>query len=411
MKHIDGDMTVHRILTRFPHLLEEFKVHGLGKFEAPETLEKLGPYLTLRSALAALSINQELFIARLEARITSEAGNGAAEDAFDVDKRHELTVSALLPCGMKMPFGRTLDAFIESYNRTHSPTIRCLVEGNVNHETSYYDHVDTITSLDQLPDVVISADINSFYHQRFKRMFRGQGLFRTSPRRLHPDMEAIGLADPDGDFTMLSANLLVIVALSDGLRGRPLPESWGDLLHESFTNSVVMRGDDSFFCNGVLLPFHQMFGLDGVRRLGRSVVQGLHPSEMVKLIDSRNADVPPVYVMPYFFATRIKERGRATLIVPNEGAIVSPVQMLVKRSARPEVMDAMDFLTGRELGQICADAYFPSTHPGVTNPTSHVRMRWLGWDFLNRTDIGALKNEVGAAFKAALQGSEDRACG
>jgi ABC-type Fe3+ transport system substrate-binding protein len=407
MDHIDLEMTVRRILEGYPYLLDVFKVHGLGKFATSDTLDQLGSFLTLKAALAALSINQELFVAELEARIRSEAGATVGEDAFDVDKRHGLTLSALLPCGMKMPFGRALDAFIETYNRTHSTRIRHLVEGNVNHETSYYDHVDAITSIDQLPDIVISSDINSFYHERFKRMFRGQGLFRSvASHRLHPDLEAIGLGDPDGEFTMLSANLLVIVVINEGLRSRALPESWDDLLHESFANSVVMRGDDSFFCNGVLLPFHQMFGLDGVRRLGRSVVQGLHPSEMVKLIDSRKTNVPPVYVMPYFFATRIKERGWATVIVPKEGAIVSPVQMLVKRSARPEVMDVVDYLAGPELGQICADSYFPSCHPGVTNPTSQIRMRWLGWEFLNHTDVGGLKDEVGAAFRSTYRGAE-----
>jgi len=416
MDHVNADMTVQQILSQHPYLIQVFKAHGLGKFAAPEMLEKIGPFLKLKSALAALSINQELFVAQLEARIDSEMHAKTGDDAFDLDKRHELTVSALLPCGMKMPFGRAFDAFIESYNKTHTPRIRYLVEGNVNQETSYYDHIDTITSIDQLPDIVISSDINSFYHERFKQTFRGKGMFRSfSSRRIHPDMESIGLADPSGDFTMLSANLLVPVVINDLMRGRPVPESWGELLNESFTNSVVMRGDESFFCNGVLLPIHHMFGMDGVRDLGRSVVQGLHPSEMVKLIDSRKSDVPPIYVMPYFFATKIKERTRVTVFVPKEGAIVSPVQMLVKHSARPEVMEVAEYLAGPDLGQICADSYFPSTHSAVTNPTSSIRLRWLGWEFLNNTDVGALKTAVGATFRASFQASfqasRGQACG
>jgi ABC-type Fe3+ transport system substrate-binding protein len=136
----------------------------------------------------------------------------------------------------------------------------------------------------------------------------------------------------------------------------------------------------------------------------------MHPSEMVKLIDSRSDKVPPLYIMPYFFAMKIKERARVTVIVPSEGAIVSPVQMLVKRSASPEVMAVASFLAGPQLGQICADAYFPSTHPEVRNATSHIPMYWLGWDFLNSTDIGALKKEIATAFKTALAASGARAC-
>jgi ABC-type Fe3+ transport system substrate-binding protein len=313
---------------------------------------------------------------------------------------------------MKMPFNRALDAFIEAHNRTHPNKVRILVEGNVNHELSFYDRIDSLTSLDELPDIIISADINSFYHRPFKSAFRDKGLFHCANRRgIHPDMAALGLADPKGDFTMLSANLLVVVAIDELLGQRARPTSWGDLLDESFADSVVMRGDDTFFCNGVLLPFFRMFGMDGIRHLGRSVVRGLHPSEMVKMIDSRSPTVPPVYVMPYFFAMKVKERQRISISVPREGALVSPVQMLVKRSAHPDVMAVADYVAGPELGQICADAHFPSTHPAVTNTTSPLPLYWLGWDFLNGHDIGSLKSEIATTFRRVFAASGGSACG
>jgi len=38
-----------------------------------------------------------------------------------------------------------------------------------------------------------------------------------------------------------------------------------------------------------------------------------------------------MYIMPYFFAKKIQDKSRITINIPSEGAIVSPVQMLVKK--------------------------------------------------------------------------------
>jgi ABC-type Fe3+ transport system substrate-binding protein len=160
-----------------------------------------------------------------------------------------------------------------------------------------------------------------------------------------------------------------------------------------------MRGQSGFFCNGVLLPFYQMYGTEGMKKLASSVYMGTHPSQMVKMIDSKKADVPPMYIMPYFFTRKIQDKSRVTISVPTEGAIVSPVQMLVKRSAAERVKEITDFLCGREFGEISAKALFPSANPGVDNQLGHVKpLYWMGWDFLMNTDVGAMKQELGEDF-------------
>lgn len=406
MKPIHGDMTVHQILTQYPHLIGAFKQHGLGKFETPETLDTLGRFLKLKTALSVVGVNPTLFVEHLRSLVDDgEDGNPSAA-AFDVGKQRDLTVLALLPCGMKMPFNRAFDAFIAEYNADRSNKVRYLVEGNVNHEVSYYAYIDSISSLDELPDIIISSDINSFYHERFKGAFLQKSFFENyTASPMNRELTAAKLADPSGDFTMLSANLLVIVAIEGLMDGRAMPSSWGDLLDKSFANSVVMRGSESFFCNGVLLPFYKMFGMAGIETLARSVFTGVHPSQMVKMIDSRDPSVPPLYIMPYFFAKKIKRQDRIRIIVPTEGAIVSPVQMLVKKTASRDAQKVAEFLSGPKLGQICADAFFPSTHPSVRNVTSDIPLYWLGWPFLNCSDIGALKGNIAAVFRTSFAGS------
>jgi ABC-type Fe3+ transport system substrate-binding protein len=203
---------------------------------------------------------------------------------------------------------------------------------------------------------------------------------------------------------MISANLLVLVTIDELMKDNPKPESWEDILKDEFRNKVIMRGQEGFFCNGVLLPFYRMYGMEGIKKLASSIYAGLHPSEMVKMIDSKKDDVPPMYIMPLFFAKKILDKSRVTINIPSEGAIVSPVQMLVKKSAVERVKEITDFLCGKEFGEISARAHFPTTNPEVDNKLEGINsLYWLGWDFLMNTDIGILKKEVEEVFNTQFK--------
>jgi ABC-type Fe3+ transport system substrate-binding protein len=400
MATIDETMSIHRILSEYPFLIKIFKQHGMGKFENPEILEKLGPLLKLKTALSMVSVNRDSFIELLNQAVEDNEAKGDFTLADSPERQKELTLLALLPCGMKMPFNRALDDFAAEYCRQTGNTLRSLVEGNVNHELSYYAYLDSVTSIDELPDIIISSDINSFYHKSFRENFLGEDYFvnlNSSP--MNADLESIGFADPRGQFTMVSANLLVLVTINELMGDSARLESWEELLKEEFRNKVVMRGQEGFFCNGVLLPFYQMYGTGGIRKLASSVYMGMHPSRMVKMIDSKKADVPPMYIMPYFFTRKIQDRSRVTITIPSEGAIVSPVQMLVKRSTAERVKEITDFLCGKKFGEISAGALFPSANPEVDNKLGHVKpLYWMGWDFLMNADVGAMKKELGEVF-------------
>lgn len=404
MKAIDETMSIYKILSEYPYLLKIFKQHGMEKFENKEALEKLGPLLKLKTALSMVSLNKDSFIELLNQAISDNETKRDFTLADSPERQKELTLLALLPCGMKMPFNRAFDDFSTEYSRQMNNVLHSLVEGNVNHELSYYAYIDLITSIDELPDIIVSSDINSFYHKSFQDNFLNKEYFiNLAPAPMNIDFESIGFADPRSQFTMISANLLVLVTIDELVKDNTRPGSWEDLLKDEHRNKVVMRGQDGFFCNGVLLPFYRMYGMGGIKKLATSVYTGIHPSEMVKMIDSKKDDVPPMYIMPLFFAKKIQDKSRITINIPSEGAIVSPVQMLVKKSAVERVKEITDFLCGKEFGEISARAFFPTTNPEVNNNLEgnfegSNSLYWLGWDFLMNTDIGALKKEIEEVF-------------
>jgi ABC-type Fe3+ transport system substrate-binding protein len=133
--------------------------------------------------------------------------------------------------------------------------------------------------------------------------------------------------------------------------------------------------------------------------LASSVCAGMHPSQMVKMIDSGSEKIPPLYIMPWFFAQKIKHTNRIEIIFPDEGAFISPIQLLVKRSRTSASERIIDFLMSRELHQHCTDSYFPSPHPEIShNFPSDRKLYWIGWDFIYNNDLGSVKKQIGDIF-------------
>ena len=146
--------------------------------------------------------------------------------------------------------------------------------------------------MDDLPDIVISSDV--FFHKRFMDRFSSHFVtFMSYPP--YPYLADAGFCDPDGHFSMLTANLLIMAVDKSKPGDRPVPSSWADLLHPDFANDIILRGEDDFFCNAVLLPYYKDYGMDAIRKLARNVKSGHHPAEMVKLAGSDKEEAAAVY--------------------------------------------------------------------------------------------------------------------
>ena len=86
---------------------------------------------------------------------------------------------------------------------------------------------------------------------------------------------------------------------------------------------------------------------------------------MVKAAGSGREDTPAISVLPLFFANTISRRDQVSIIWPGDGALVSPVTMLVKADKCEELRELIAFLNGAEVAGICAGAAFPALHPEV----------------------------------------------
>jgi ABC-type Fe3+ transport system substrate-binding protein len=391
-----------------PVAVQVLQNFGFHEIVSSDILNKLGTVLKLSTFLRHKNIDPEKFIEQYNDLKQNISMSNVSENENLLFPKPSLL--ALMPCGLKAGIDGALENFTNKLcEQGHPVTYRS--EANVNHEISFYSYLDSIQTECELPDILLSADFNSFLHQRFLNKFVSKGFFKKVSSAMHPLLANVGYDDPKGNFTMFSANILVLVRVKDTDSPVSQPDSWCDLLDEKCRKKIVIRGQNNFFCSAVLLPFFKLFGIDGVLKLADSVVDGMHPSQMVKCIDSGSRTIAPFYIMPLFFAKKIKRTDRIDILFPREGAFISPVMLLVKNHCAENTSKMVEYLTGKELQQHCADNYFPSVHPEVNNPyVPDSRLFWIGWDFIYNSDLAAIKSKLAEEFTSKYLAGDKKSC-
>jgi ABC-type Fe3+ transport system substrate-binding protein len=372
---------------------------GLAAALEEPFVNTMGPMLPLDVLLNARGLDPEAFFDAALADPPDAAGSCAASPSLlDTPTGKGLHVLGLLPCPLRQPLVSAFETYLAE-NPCATPLKYCL-EGNANQQLSYYGLVPHFERLEDLPDLMISPGINAFFGSAFRERFLDRGCFADASEDAAWTDEAYQpLRDPLRQFTVLCWNVLVMVVDHTQWSGTTLPQCWGDLLAPDYRNRVAIRGQKEFFCETVLLNFYRDFGMDGIRQFAESVLEGVHPAEMVKWAGVGRAGKPAVMIMPYFFARLIKRKDRVTIVWPRDGAIASPVSMLVKRDSGEELQKIARFLAGPDVARLCAKAFFPSHHPAARAELPEpAPLKWLGWDFIRHEDMDACLEEVMAQF-------------
>ncbi|MDC0609829.1 ABC transporter substrate-binding protein [Vibrio sp.] len=394
---LNVDWKIADIVNAYPESISVFIRFGLDALVSESGLNALGPFLSLSTALHTRKIDEQEFVNALTSAL-QKLPELEAPGLDSTKNQSDLTLLALMPCGLKVPFSRDVSSFMsELTTLDKNLDIKYAVEGNLNQELSYYSYVPQITSPDELPDIIVSSDFNTFYGHDFQQKFVNNGIYTGYGQfELSPSFKEAGISDPMGRYSVLGVNPLVIVVNKDQLQGRPEPTSWADLLHPRWRASITLRGGNEFFCHAVLLPTYLRHGNDGLKALADNVRQGLHPSQMVKQID-KNAP-GAIYVMPEFFAHRVKNQQRLNIVWPQEGALASPVTLQVKSAKIDQLKPILDYLVGENLAKTLGSARFPVPHAQVVNDVQSKPLMWLGWDFLRSRDLLSVNSDIDKVF-------------
>ena len=142
------------------------------------------------------------------------------------------------------------------------------------------------------------------------------------------------------------------------------------------------------------------YGIDGIRKLKENVIRGYHPSEMVQMAGRNLSEAPAISVMPYFYANLIQNKRNVKIIWPEEGAIVSPITMLIKKNCEERLKNIIDFFISDKSRKLFEKANFITPNEmDVNKRFKGKNYYWPGWDYIKENDIKKIVNNLNEEFK------------
>jgi ABC-type Fe3+ transport system substrate-binding protein len=270
------------------------------------------------------------------------------------------------------------------------------------------DEVMASTNADNLADVFISAGFDLFFEEDLMKKYKDQKVFRdfTGIEHFNKDFEnaEISLKDPSGDYSMLAVVPAVFLVNTQILGDRPIPKTWADLMDPMYEKSVSLPVSDFDLFNAILIHIQKEFGDEGVKKLGRSLIQSMHPAQMVKSEKGKKRVKPAVSIMPYFFTKMALPGSVMQAVWPEDGAIISPIFMLTKEESKDQVSELASIMASKEMGELLShQGLFPSVHPEVDNNLEGKSFKWVGWDYINSNNIGQLLSHCMNVFEEGMK--------
>ena len=312
-----------------------------------------------------------------------------------IDKS-EYDVLGLLPSPIKVPIEMGFNEMINDLG--NGCDFKYLVEDNANYDVMWMDESSHIPLKEELPKIIVSSGINSFYRKDFRDKAIDEKYFKKV-QDIEEEIINSDLSDFEGNYYIIALNYLVMVVDLTKLEGRAIPKSWNELLNGEFEKEVAIRGEKRKYCETTLFGIYNDYGKIGINKLSKLVGYGGHPAEMIKNIGKGIKDSPTISVVPYFYSKLLKNNKNVKIVWPEEGAIVSPVTLLVQREASKSLEKVVNFFTSDEVRKTCKNAFLP--HPKDYLEflrENNYKLNWIGWYFIKYNDTNKLLLELNGYF-------------
>ncbi|SDD95039.1 ABC transporter substrate-binding protein [Desulfuromonas thiophila] len=394
MTTVHEDMTLQQLLEIQPQVRQLFVAHDLAALVTPDFLAAAGRFLTLRSALAQQGRCSATFVELLrqqgqrEAALEAGLYNGGAPVGLG-QKRVEAL--GLLPCPVRLP---VLEAF-DGLRRRLAEVQGLELEGRFEAAAVGADWMAQLLrqrgDVAQWPDLIVSAGFDLLFDRQLLGPEPQRHFQALAPAGVYPQLAGHDWQDPAGIYTPFALVPAVFMVDRRALGGLPVPHGWADLLQPAYAGRVAVPVGDFDLFNAILLTIQRDFGDEGVRQLGRALQSSAHPAQLVA--DARqSAAAPAVTILPYFFTRMAGNIPGVEIVWPDDGAIVSPIFMLLRRQNWEDIRPVAEFFAGVEVGTLLAHkGLFPALHPQVDNRLPpQAPLKWLGWQQIYHQDVPAL---------------------
>ncbi len=369
MKYFNENSTLLEIVEKYPDTVPVFTSNGFSQMADVEQRAKFAKSISLKMALMLKQLDLKIFSNLLVEAIEQKDTNIDATLAAStrVEDAEALNIVGLLPCPVRIPLLEQFNNFVKDYTTSHDVIINHELKAASMGLDWVENNIKGVKEATELPDLFISAGFDMFFDEEMIGKFKKQDVFEdtTKLEKFNSLFDGIDLKDPKKHYGMIGLVPAVFLINTKELDGREVPQSWEDIMKPEFEKRVSLPVGDFDLFNAILLNIYKQYGDEGVKKLGRSLLESMHPSQMVKS-DRKKDNKPIVTIMPYFFTKMVKNGGPMQAVWPADGAIVSPIFMLSKKEKIEKLQPVIDFFASVEVGKILSHSgLFPSVHPDL----------------------------------------------
>lgn len=248
---------------------------------------------------------------------------------------------------------------------------------NSNIENSY--------NFDEFPDMLIRSDYNGLFNKKIKEGL-DLNIFQNVMEKdifLNNNSFSVEFNHEKKDITLLGAKPWVIVVDRSVDSNIQSPMHWSDLLNIRYENKIGIQGKKDKFCGTLLLHIHKEYGVNGIEALANNIKNVWHFTDIIKSLGKGKASAAPINIMPLTNAMMIVNKEPIEIIWPEEGALATPIYMLVKRGKGEELKDYIKYIIGQEFEKLLIKNHFYSVH----NKLDDKKLKWLGWQYINNINL------------------------
>ena len=239
-------------------------------------------------------------------------------------------------------------------------------------------------SIDEIPDIAVTFGIGDYCYPKIIKNYISKGYFKKVIDLDKCEMlKGIDFSDPYNGYNVLCTFPTVIMIDKKKIGDLPIPKKIMDLLDPIYKDSIAISGGHGRV--SLLFPMHvyKEYGEEGLKKLDNNICNILHGSKMAKIAGTNNSEGAPIYVMSWFFAKACTNYDNTEIIWPEDGALIDPLILMVKKDISEELNPILDFITSEKVSEIFADNYFPSTYPNIDNKLpENAKFQWIGWDYI-----------------------------
>jgi len=316
------------------------------------------------------------------------------------------------PCPIRAQIRDALHALVQTHSLEAGggKTLPWYVPGGCGGIDVYEDLWKTEDE-EALPELILSIDFGDFWRPEFQEKFVKKGLFEAlGPTETCPQFLEAGLGPSSLGYSLFAVFPNILLVDLTRLEGRRIPESWDDLLDPCWEKDISLGGGKDEVSTNPLVYYWRKFGDAAMQTMSKNVKALRHSAKMAKLAGSGNPDSAALSILPWFFADSCPHSKNVKIVVPKEGAFVSPIYMLAKKNRSKETQALIDLLFSPEAAAICRQNWFPhvagaGNYAGLDRSgLDSMNFSWLGWDFVENNDIRGIKDCLEKDFLANWEG-------